>query len=320
MPTCRSPFGSLSATGVFSKSLAFRHTKRGTVVLRRPKVPAVTSAAQATIRNRNRTIMQHWPAVAPADQATWDHFALPAHTSRIDEYYRYNFFRVAAGLPIADLYPPPPMIPFLPALRYALNDNADTTNIVDDSGYAQHGTASRKTYLDSVPGKLGTAWNTNAGVNTITSPIAARNAGTLCLWFYINSLVAAVRTFMGRQDATGRCSLMKTNAHKLAGAIGSQSYPTIFGGDPLVAATWYHAALSWSAADGVRLYCNAQQIYAGAMAGNLPTNVLLLGNFPDYFTGVNARLDDARVYTQVLTPYQIAAIWNNGNGTPNLQP
>jgi hypothetical protein len=264
--------------------------------------------------------MQHWSIVTPADRASWDHFAIPNHTSRIVEYYRRNYHRVAAGLLITDAYPDQPAIPFPPVFRYALNDNEPNTTILDDSGFTHHGTASRNTNLDSVPGKLATAWNTNAGANTILTPSLPTPAGTLAIWFYINSLVASARTFIGIQDAAGRCYLAKTATHRLAGGLGSQGYPIIFGGDTLAALTWYHAALTWSNDDGVRLYLNAQQLYAGPKAGNIPPSALRLSAVPGYWTGVNARLDDARHYDRVLTPYQIQALYNNGDGTAALEP
>jgi hypothetical protein len=204
-------------------------------------------------------------------------------------------------------------------LWYKLNDKAASTSVADSSGNGYTGTATRNTNLDSVAGKINNAYDSNNSNNNISTTLTPPAAGTIAVWFYLD-VVMNNRSIIYSQNAVGRCYMVVNQSDHLCAGIGSQGYTTIYGGDALVASTWYHGAISWSAADGVRLYLNGTQIYSGAMAGNPSTAAFCLLNFPGYITGIKGRLDNARIYNQVLPAWQIAALYNFGKGSEDAEP
>ena len=203
-------------------------------------------------------------------------------------------------------------------LWYKLNDNAASTAIVDSSGNGKTGTAPRNTNLDAVAGVVNLGHQVpNTTYNT--TPVVPTAAGSIVVWAKWTSVIAS-RGIVHAQNGTGRCYLTLDASKQISGGIGSQSYITIYTSTVPVAGTWYHIAITWSAADGVRLYVNGVQGYSGAMAGNVATSAFSFSGLVDYLDGILGVEDDLRIYSHVLPAYQIAALYNFGKGSEDAEP
>ena len=203
---------------------------------------------------------------------------------------------------------------------YKLNDNAASTAIVDSSGNGKTGTAPRNTNLDAVAGVINLGHQLPTATTYNTTPVVPTAAGSIVVWAKWTT-VTANRGIVYAQDGTGRCYLMLDASTQISGGIGSQGYTTIYTSTVPVAGTWYHVAITWSAADGVRLYVNGVQGYSGAMAGNMPTTwPFWFPGMDGFITGIVGVEDDLRIYSHVLAAYQIAALYNFGKGSEDAEP
>lgn len=92
--------GSIIYQKINGRNVAKNYAKPGD---RLKKLP---TASQLAVRAETKLLMQAWPLISPADQATWDTLAVPANVSRINSYLQFNFARWQAGLPTSSVYPP----------------------------------------------------------------------------------------------------------------------------------------------------------------------------------------------------------------------
>lgn len=113
------PLHSKTAAGKIAKTTIYQ-TYRGRTYAKAYAVPGPTpghatmnqTPAQLEIQAFTKALMQHWPEISTADQATWDALALPKRISRVNAYLRYNYARRAVALDPTDVYPPatPPVV------------------------------------------------------------------------------------------------------------------------------------------------------------------------------------------------------------------
>ncbi len=73
--------------------------------------------------------MEHWPDIAPADQATWDALAIPARISRINAYMIENWKRFRSGKPTTDVWPATD-IPIIDLLAPAFGDEPGGEEVI----------------------------------------------------------------------------------------------------------------------------------------------------------------------------------------------
>lgn len=108
MATVREPLFSAAAAGQIGKTLIFQTYNKKTYAKAygKPDWDAhPPTAKQLAIQVATKTIMQHWPAISPTNQATWDLLAIPKRILRINAYLRENYKRIRSGLPITDVWP-----------------------------------------------------------------------------------------------------------------------------------------------------------------------------------------------------------------------
>jgi len=110
MATVKGPLHSTAASGQFGKAMIFQGYRNRHYV-KRYAFPNLKShpatPAQLAIQAQTKTLMQHWPDIAPADQATWDALAIPARIERVNAYLIENYKRFMAGLTPRDQWPFP---------------------------------------------------------------------------------------------------------------------------------------------------------------------------------------------------------------------
>jgi hypothetical protein len=110
MATVKGPLHSTAASGQFGKAMIFQGYRNRHYV-KRYAFPNLKShpatPAQLAIQAQTKTLMQHWPDIAPADQATWDALAIPARIERVNAYLIENYKRFMASLTPRDQWPFP---------------------------------------------------------------------------------------------------------------------------------------------------------------------------------------------------------------------
>jgi len=108
MATVKGPLHSTAASGQFGKAMIFQGYRNRHYV-KRYAFPNLKShpatPAQLAIQAQTKTLMQHWPDIAPADQATWDALAIPARIERVNAYLKENYRRLRGGQTALDGWP-----------------------------------------------------------------------------------------------------------------------------------------------------------------------------------------------------------------------
>jgi hypothetical protein len=113
MAYVRNPLHSRAARGQVGKSAIFQ-TYHGRTYAKAYAVPGNTpgatkmnqSPAQLALQATTKELMQAWPALTEEQKASWDALAKPKEILRVNAYLKYNFCRLAVGLPTTPVYPP----------------------------------------------------------------------------------------------------------------------------------------------------------------------------------------------------------------------
>ncbi len=90
--------------------------------------------------------------------------------------------------------------------------------------------------------------------------------------------------------------------------------------DPLLLNTWYFVAVTFDYGTGEMILYRDGNPVDVAIVGADDTMLLMMTVYIGAFGGgyqMNGRIDDARVYSHVLSPEQIAAMYNGGSGNNN---
>lgn len=108
MATVTGPLHSLEARGQLAQTIIYQESMGRHVVKAYGKPNWDThppTEAQLEIQAETKLLMQHWPDIAPADQATWDALAIPAAISRVNAYLQENYRLFLAGRTRRDRWP-----------------------------------------------------------------------------------------------------------------------------------------------------------------------------------------------------------------------
>jgi hypothetical protein len=206
---------------------------------------------------------------------------------------------------------------------YKLNGDAN-----DASGNGRHGTP---TSVSWVAGKVGGA----AGFNGMTSLIDVANPGsvldgkplTVCAWLSRNGTSGTIYPRVIDRVYNGQFACyVNESGNSLGMAVkGIYSSGDYYGLDGTVPSDGTPTHVAW-VYNGSQILTYINGTLAGTQTANhgllyASTSAVRIG---DRMDGSNRKwkgwIDDLRVYDEVLPAWQIAAIYNNGRGSGELQP
>lgn len=201
--------------------------------------------------------------------------------------------------------------------------------MLDASGNGRHGTPARDLSATTAAGKIDKGYNANGTSDFVDCGARLLGSGSFSLagWVCLDSLDLrplvgqlgnSVGDFLFRvsKDANGRMRLLRWT-----GAGGTYQFwntNTLAVG----AGVWTHVAVTFNAASSeVVFYVNGTAETALPPATSVSTqtaaNTRIGRGTSDYLDGI---IDDLRLYSEVLTAAQIAAIYNGANGTGAAYP
>lgn len=237
------------------------------------------------------------------------------------------------------------------SLHIKCNDNAANTVVVDSSANGLNGTLNGgdNTSVLSVAGKINLALDMN-GTDDYVS-VSDNNAldfttkMTVVLWYRPDALTvneAIVCKWTYATQASWAFQTGISGSNQLACFIGATlndagvNNVQTSNADLVADGTWYQIAFVYNGAgstnsDKLKIYKNASLLSTGAFTGTIPSslqnssapiNIAFFGGILTRYNG--ATFDDVRIYGDALTVTQLAALYNNGNGTeeslPSLEP
>ena len=202
--------------------------------------------------------------------------------------------------------------------KWHLNDNLDTTNVVDSEG-ANNGTfndagGNPNTSAHHVVGHIGTGaldFDGSDDYVTLTNPLNA-SAGTISFWINPDTQAENKHIIC---DINGYIAIRYLTANNLNfiindGVAKNTSSQTITTG------VWTHIVATWDSSN-IKLYVNASQVGSDVAAGALggtASNLQVGGKTTVKYDG---KIDEVRVYNGALEQWEIDFLYNNGNGTEN---
>ena len=209
---------------------------------------------------------------------------------------------------------------------YKLDDDAATTTVVDAKGNHHGATASEYTSAMSIdPGKIGKAFyfDGNSDRNTTVSDHADFDftAGfSIAVWLKPDS-TDALRLCIQRYDATSGDGFTIAQCQVNGGRwwcylfiAGEQK--SIFS-DAAPSGGWQHVVFVREVDGTIKMYVDGVlQADTESAAGEIDSNgALRLGcAFNDTYR-YQGEMDDARLFGDALSAEQVAALYNEGNGT-----
>jgi hypothetical protein len=111
-----------------------------------------------------------------------------------------------------------------------------------------------------------------------------------------------------------------TDAYLDAYVTATGGFPHTSGGTIPVGtdAPFTHVVMTYSAADGLRIYVNATQVGSSAAAGNMciSTAPVRIGDTPDTGLPFDGSIDDVKYFDHALTAAEVASIYNAGDAGP----
>lgn len=204
--------------------------------------------------------------------------------------------------------------------RWLFDDNAATTNVLDDAG-RNNGYATANSAVMHGAGKIGTGSFTNCAVDKVWIPDSAginSNTFSLCAWVwqYANdagypSIVLKPITYVGGNEEyglggnAGKLSFEAKVAGAMKYALGSaNSMNETTGG-------WHFMAGVY---DGTNCYVYLDGIERGKTAASgaitTTTEPLQIGRALTVFSGFNGKIDDVRYYGRALSSNEQMTIYN----------
>lgn len=219
--------------------------------------------------------------------------------------------------------------------HWKMNDNAATTDVVDDTGNGHTLTASRNTDQITTTGKVGGGLAFNGSSDYVIRSSAAgfdSETGSILAWIKPADTSHNGTVFASADEATTNRFLRMfqngTSLNYMAVNFDTADNLSTAAG-VLTQAVWQHVALT---CDGgtVRAYKNGVEYpfataHSGANSGrwladianrdNVTIGVRKTYALADYFSG---QIDDVRIYKRPLSTQEIRAIYNSGSGTEGV--
>ena len=220
-------------------------------------------------------------------------------------------------------------------IHYKMNDRSTNTTVVDSLGNF-NGTARQNTASLTCTGLLNGALSFNGVSDYIYAPVVIpTNRFSVSIWAKISDLTLSnyawnqIILFSLGDQYDGNGSMMVAGlgswyVNHLMAVMSPANNPYAYdNGFYPGTNVWFHYAATYNGSilstyvNGVLV--NATDNGTGQFFGNsgvAPRHLFLGGNFPQsYGSGLHGMLDDTRIFTNVLTAAQVAALFNSGLGT-----
>ena len=154
----------------------------------------------------------------------------------------------------------------------------------------------------------------NAGNTFPTSSSYTKTAWVRITAYASNNIIS------GSNNDTGHALWMRNNSNTTVSAGHHQDWDFVIDPNPLDLDTWYFIAVTFDYDTGkMILYRDGSEVDSGIMTEsyrNVTDSALYIGAYAAS-NPMRGRIDDARVYAHVLSPEQIAAMYNGGSGNNN---
>ena len=217
--------------------------------------------------------------------------------------------------------------------HYKLNDNAANTTVADSAG-SYTGTASANTSTLTAEGKINAAFNFAGTYVAVSGLSIADNAPlSVCAWVYLDDWTTEVYPqFICLAESTNGA-----NARPLRIGFSNQSgYTGVFFGasgfwpkrksdtnPATLNGAWQHVVLTYNGSDRTNsanfaVYLNGNLLTmsdAGAFSGATNTTQFGALSVVGSTERWDGKLDDIRIYNEVISAAMIASIYNGGSGT-----
>jgi len=211
------------------------------------------------------------------------------------------------------------------------DDHAANKTVADASGNGHHGTAARNTNLMAATGKIGGALDFNGSDDIVNLGLDFIGTGacSIAAWVWLDSYGEPAGTGLGRIIDNGRLVFYVNE-----GAGNRNVKLTSNGGSNIASSAvdsvllgssvgWVHVSVTRTAAGTANFYVNGQLSGAANQASGTPlaaTAYLAIGDRIAGDRAFDGRIDDLRIYDEVLSADQIKAIYNGGYGSDLAYP
>ncbi|NQU39970.1 MAG: LamG domain-containing protein [Lentisphaerae bacterium] len=221
-------------------------------------------------------------------------------------------------------------------LHFRLNDNTNSTTVVDASGQGSHGVlinAGNTEDISSSAGIVDRCFNFD-GVNdeiqisdTTSSPLDITDAITIALWIMCDNfdnagLGALISKYWdGTSSLYGYALAVRGGGElrlNLGTSTGSQRYADTTLAD-MSTGVWYHVAATWDKSVGSFSYYKNGSLFETLGSGfsepiGQNNEPLHIGSNHTGTLLYDGKLDDVRIFNVALGPAEIAALYNEGVG------
>lgn len=216
-----------------------------------------------------------------------------------------------------------------PISHWKMNDNASNTVVTDSAGNS-NGTASSNTNTMSTPGKINQAldFDGSENINLVAGDtlIPDTNSWSIGLWFNADVIDGKRKLIEFRSDNGGAnpgfdlhvntTNLLRTGYYQTVGGVSQETIKTISTGN------WFHVIATY---DGTNLKCYVNGILELTTEIGLDIISSDVARVGDGFVGggsafFDGKIDDVRIYNNVLTQPGVDTIYNSSFGTEEITP
>jgi hypothetical protein len=183
--------------------------------------------------------------------------------------------------------------------------NGDATDVSGN----YNGTATNVTYG---AGQFGQAGVFNGSSSRITSNVGMSVNHSVSMWIKFNSIPAAQKEFLDWFDSsTGRGLRLNTyNSNQLRFSSGSEFY---YNG--VTTGVWYHLAYS-----NGKCFINGSLVATITELTSTADNGLYIGSNQDLNRFSDCEIDQVRLFSRALRPYEVEALYTEEYCTPTIVP
>ena len=161
-------------------------------------------------------------------------------------------------------------------------------------------------------------FNENGYLNAVNT-FPTSSSYTKMAWVHLTAY-ASNNIISGSGNSGGHALWTRNNSNDTLSAGHNGDWDIVIDPDPLLLNTWYFVAVTFDYGTGeMILYRDGNPVDVATVgAGDLDVtdDAVYIGAFGGGYQ-MNGRIDDARVYSHVLSPEQIAAMYNGGSGNNN---
>ena len=206
--------------------------------------------------------------------------------------------------------------------HWKMNDNADSTTVLDSSGNGKNGTAQQNTSVLHTTGKIDGALTFNGTSDYVNiGNVIGTGAYTKVAW--IKRIVDA-RDYHNIVSSNTLSNSLWHDRNGYLKAGHATSYEHVKDSNALAEGVWYHVAVTFDPNVGsgtMKLYKNGNQVgnTATSVPTQSPSTTTYIGRFlSTNVYNFNGSIDNVMVLNRALTGEEISLLYNNGNGIETI--